>query len=143
MRFVPDARTYHQHADTLSDYVCKKFRIAWWKAAVLRKHPRRAIHDSHTPQTLKLQIASTYAVCATAAFLALHRRSGRAWLALAIALGVYVSLIAEFVVRSASRDPAVAVAAPAILFCRDMALGAGLGMGLLQTAGRSAMVSQG
>ncbi len=143
MRFVPDARTYHQHADTLSDYVCKKFRIAWWKAAVLRKHPRRAIHDSHTPQTLKLQIASTYAVCATAAFVALHRRSGHAWLALAIALGVYVSLIAEFVVRSASRDPAVAVAAPAILFCRDMALGAGLGMGLLQTAGRSALVSQG
>ncbi len=115
MRFVPDARTYHQHADTLSDYVCKKFRIAWWK----------------------------YAVCATAAFVALHRRSGHAWLALAIALGVYVSLIAEFVVRSASRDPAVAVAAPAILFCRDMALGAGLGMGLLQTAGRSALVSQG
>jgi glycosyltransferase involved in cell wall biosynthesis len=143
MRFVPDARTYHQHADTLWYYVRKKFRIARWKAAVLRKHPRRAIHDSHTPQTLKLQIASAYAVCVTAALLAQHRRSRRAWVALAITLGVHLSLIAGFVLRSASRDPAVAVAAPAILFCRDLALGAGLGVGLLQTAGHSTMLNQG
>jgi glycosyltransferase involved in cell wall biosynthesis len=143
MRFVPDARTYHQHADTLWDYVRKKFRIARWKAAVLRKHPHRAIHDSHTPQTLKLQIVSTYAVCASAALLAQHHRSRRAWLALAIALGVHVSLTAEFVLRSASRDPAVAVAAPAILFCRDLALGAGLGVGLLQNAGQLRQLRQG
>jgi cellulose synthase/poly-beta-1,6-N-acetylglucosamine synthase-like glycosyltransferase len=143
MCFVPDARTYHQHADTLWHYVRKKFRIARWKAAVLRKHPRRAIHDSHTPQTLKLEIASTYAACVAGALLALHPRCRRAWLALAIALGVHVSLIAEFVLRSASRDPAVAVAAPALLFCRDLALGAGLGLGLLQTAGHSDVVGQG
>jgi cellulose synthase/poly-beta-1,6-N-acetylglucosamine synthase-like glycosyltransferase len=133
MRFVPDARTYHQHAETLWEYVLKKFRIARWKAAVLRKHPRRAIHDSHTPQTLKLQIASTYAVCVTAALLAMHRRSKRARLAWSIALGVHVSLTVEFVLRCAIRDPAVAFAAPAILLCRDVALGAGLGIGLLQT----------
>jgi glycosyltransferase involved in cell wall biosynthesis len=142
MRFVPDARTYHQHAETMWDYVRKKFRIAWWKAAVLSKHPRRAMHDSHTPQTLKLEIANTYAVCVTATLLALHRRNRRVWLALAIALGVHLSLTAEFVLRSASRDPAVAVAAPGILFCRDLALGAGLGAGLLQTVGQSATVSQ-
>jgi cellulose synthase/poly-beta-1,6-N-acetylglucosamine synthase-like glycosyltransferase len=143
MHFVPDARTLHQHVDTLWGYVRKKFRIARWKAAVLRKHPGRAIHDSHTPQTLKLQIASTYAVCVAVAVLLLHPRSRRAWLAFATALGMHASLTADFVLRSASRDPAVAVAAPAILFCRDLALGAGLGMGLLQTARQSAVVSQG
>jgi cellulose synthase/poly-beta-1,6-N-acetylglucosamine synthase-like glycosyltransferase len=138
MRFVPDASTYHHHAETLWDYVRKKFRIARWKVSVLRKHPRRAIYDSHTPQTLKLEIASTYAVCVTAALLALRRRSRRAQLALAIALVAHASLTAEFVLRSASQDPAVAVAAPALLFCRDLALGAGLSVGLLETAGHSA-----
>jgi GT2 family glycosyltransferase len=135
MRFVPDARTYHQHAETLWEYVSKKFHIARWKAAVLRKHPHRAVDDSHTPQTLKLHIASTYAVCALLALLVAHPRSRRTWMALATALGVHVSLTAEFVFRSASREPAVAVAAPAILFCRDLALGAGLGIGLLRTPG--------
>jgi cellulose synthase/poly-beta-1,6-N-acetylglucosamine synthase-like glycosyltransferase len=143
MRFVPDARTYHQHADTLWHYIRKKFRIARWKAAVLRKHPRRAIHDSHTPQTLKLEIASTYAACVAAGLLALHPRSRRAWLALAMTLGVHVSLTAEFVLRSAGRDPAAAAAAPAILFCRDLALGAGLAMGLLQTPGHPVVDGQG
>ena len=143
MRFIPDARTYHQHADTLSDYVCKKFRIAWWKAAVLRKHPRRAIHDSHTPQTLKLQIASTYTVCAAVALVVLPPRSRRAWFALAAALGIHVSLTADFVLHGASRDPMLAVAAPALLFCRDLALGAGLGIGLLRTPGQCAMARQG
>jgi glycosyltransferase involved in cell wall biosynthesis len=134
MRFVPGARTYHQHAATLWDYIRKKFRIAWWKASVLRKHPGQAIHDSHTPPALKLRIASTYAICVTAALVAPDPRSGRAWLALATALGINISLTAEFVLRSARRDPAVAVSAPALLFCRDLALGAGLGIGLLQTA---------
>jgi glycosyltransferase involved in cell wall biosynthesis len=143
MRFAPDARTYHRHADTLGAYVRKKFHIARWKVAVLRKHPRQAIYDSHTPPTLKLQVASTYAVCATAAALALRRENGRAWLVLAVALGVHAALTAEFVLRSAVRDPAVAIAAPAILFCRDLALGAGLGMGLLHTPGNSEMASQG
>jgi cellulose synthase/poly-beta-1,6-N-acetylglucosamine synthase-like glycosyltransferase len=143
IRFVPDARTYHQHADTLWAYVRKKFHIARWKAAVLRKHPRRAIHDSHTPQTVKLQIASTYAVCVAGPLLVLHPHSARAWLALAAAVGVHIFLTTEFVLRCARRDPAIAVAAPVILFCRSLALGAGLAVGLLETAGHSAMVSQG
>jgi hypothetical protein len=131
MRFTPDARTYHQHADTLGAYVRKKFHIARWKVAVLRKHPRRAIRDSHTPATLKIQIASTYMVCVTASVLAMHRGNGRTWLLLAVALGVQATLTAEFV-RSARRDAAVAVAAPLILFCRDLALGAGVAVGLLR-----------
>jgi cellulose synthase/poly-beta-1,6-N-acetylglucosamine synthase-like glycosyltransferase len=132
MRFTPDARTYHQHADTLGAYVRKKFHIARWKVAVLRKHPRRAIRDSHTPATLKIQIASTYMVCVTASVLAMHRGNGRTWLLLAVALGVQATLTAEFVLRSARRDAAVAVAAPLILFCRDLALGAGVAVGLLR-----------
>lgn len=143
MRFVPDARTYHQHANTLWAYIRKKFRIARWKAAVLRKHPHRVLHDSHTPQTVKLQIASTFAVCVAAPLWLVHRHSRRARLALAATLGVHIVLTSEFVLRCASRDPAVAVAAPVILFCRSLALGAGLGVGLLESAGHSVLVRQG
>jgi cellulose synthase/poly-beta-1,6-N-acetylglucosamine synthase-like glycosyltransferase len=143
MRFVPDARTYHQHAATLSTYVRKKFRIARWKAAVLRRHPRRVLHDSHTPQTVKLHIASTYVVCVATPLLLLRPHRARTWLALAAAFGVHIVLTAGFVLRFARRDPAVAVAAPVILFCRNLALGAGLGVGLLETAGHFPMERQG
>jgi glycosyltransferase involved in cell wall biosynthesis len=131
MRFVPDARTHHQHVDTLRAYLRKKFGIAQWKAAVLRKHPRRALHDSHTPQTMKLQIVSTYVVCVAAVHLWLRPRSRCVRLELTVAVGLYFSLIAEFVLRSASRDLAVAMAAPGLLFCRNLVLGAGLATGLL------------
>jgi GT2 family glycosyltransferase len=135
MRFVPAARAYHLHAESLREYLSKKFRIGWWKAAVLRKHPRRALHDSHTPQTLKVEIASAYAVAVSAATLLLHPRSRRQRLAMCFALGVHAALTADFVQLSVRRDLAVAIAAPFILFCRDLALGAGLGIGLLQQAG--------
>jgi cellulose synthase/poly-beta-1,6-N-acetylglucosamine synthase-like glycosyltransferase len=141
MRFVPEARTYHQHADTLWAYVRKKFRIARWKAAVLRKHPHRVLHDSHTPQTVKLHIVSTYAMCISASLLVIRPHSARAWLALATALGVHMLPTTAFVLRCARRDLAVAVAAPGILFLRNLALGAGLGVGLLEIAGHSATAS--
>jgi glycosyltransferase involved in cell wall biosynthesis len=43
---VPGARTYHTHCDGLWRYVRKKFRIARWKAHVVRRHPRMALRDS-------------------------------------------------------------------------------------------------
>lgn len=132
-RFVPEARTYHQHAETFRVYLRKKFQIARWKAAVLRKHPRRALHDSHTPQTLKLQIASAYAAGVCAAALAVHRQSRHARVGLGLAVSLYAVLTVEFVLGIARRDLAVAVAAPAILVCRDLALGAGLGIGFLDS----------
>lgn len=138
MRFVPDACTYHQHAVTLWGYLRKKFHIARWKVAVLRKHPRRAFRDSHTPQTLKLEIASAFVVAASTACLMLRPRSPRSRLALGLALGVHGGLTADFVLRSARRDLAVAIAAPVLLLCRDLALGAGLSFGCLQHAWLSA-----
>jgi cellulose synthase/poly-beta-1,6-N-acetylglucosamine synthase-like glycosyltransferase len=132
VRFAPDARTYHLHCEDLWGYMRKKFRIARWKVTVLRRHPRKALHDSHTPQSLKVEVATAYAVCVTLAFRAILHRRELTWLPLGAALGTYLSLLAPFVLRSARRDPTLALAAPAILFSRDLALGAGLGLGLLE-----------
>jgi glycosyltransferase involved in cell wall biosynthesis len=135
IRFAPDARTYHLHCDELWGYVRKKFEIARWKARVLRHHPSRILRDSHTPQILKVEIATAYAICATLMFHTLPRHRKRTWLPVAGALCAYVPLIAPLVLRGARRDPALALAAPAILFCRDLALGAGLGVGILEAIG--------
>jgi glycosyltransferase involved in cell wall biosynthesis len=132
VRFAPAARTYHLHCDDLRSYLRKKFRIARWKVTVLRRHPRKALRDSHTPQSLKVEVATAYAICLVLAFCAVSPRRERTWLPLGAALGSYLALIAPFVVRNAWHDPTLALAAPAILFGRDLALGSGLGVGLLE-----------
>jgi glycosyltransferase involved in cell wall biosynthesis len=118
MVFVPGARAVHRHIASLPGYWRKKFRTARWKARVLRKHPRKLLGDSHTPPLMKLEIL-------------LACTAGVAGLS-------YLGTLAPFLVRAARRDPAVAVAAPAILFGRDVAIGAGLAAGLLDVwRGRS------
>ncbi len=51
--FVPEAKVYHRHNPTLRAYIRRKFLIGYWKVLVARRHPGRAVKDSHTPQTLK------------------------------------------------------------------------------------------
>jgi cellulose synthase/poly-beta-1,6-N-acetylglucosamine synthase-like glycosyltransferase len=136
IRFVEEARTYHLHAERLGSYLRKKYRIAWWKVAVLRRHPRKIASDSHTPQALKLEMpAAVEALGFALAAPALIGLGFPAVLALApLALGAaaFLALAAPFVVRALARDPAVGLAAPAILFLRDIALAAGLFAGLFR-----------
>jgi cellulose synthase/poly-beta-1,6-N-acetylglucosamine synthase-like glycosyltransferase len=119
--FTPEARTYHHHCERPVDYVRKKFRIARWKVQVLRRHPDKALHDSHTPQTLKLQIGLAYALALVAA------GSPRwSWRPAATVLCLYLAVAAPFLMRIAARGQWVWTLAPALLLVRDLALGAGL-----------------
>lgn len=102
MRFVPEARVWHLHAATLRDYARKKRKIARWKVAVLRRHPGKALRDSHTPQSLKLQMA------------------------LALVPPLFLLATLPFFLRALRRDAAVAAAAPALLYVRAVALALGL-----------------
>lgn len=126
IEFAPEACTYHLHCEDPLGYVRKKFRIARWKAQVLRLHPSKMLHDSHTPQLVKLQMVLTCAVCLAA--LACLRG---VWRPLVVALSAYVGAIAPFVFHVARRDIAVALIAPGMLFGRDLALCAGLLTGTL------------
>ncbi len=54
--FVPSAIVYHRHPATVAAYFRRKFKTGYWKALVLRLHPQKAVRDTHTPQTLKLQM---------------------------------------------------------------------------------------
>jgi cellulose synthase/poly-beta-1,6-N-acetylglucosamine synthase-like glycosyltransferase len=135
IRFVPAARTAHLHTDRLGPYLRKKFRIAWWKVAVLRRHPGKAVRDSHTPQALKLEIPLAYASLVALLTTPVLARVGlrrRWWAAAAAPALAHLCLSAAFSVRVFRADPAVAVVAPVVLFLRDLALGAGLVLGILR-----------
>jgi glycosyltransferase involved in cell wall biosynthesis len=123
MVFNPDAKVYHTHVTNLKSYVKKKFRIGFWKALVLRKHPEKIFRDSHTPQTLKLEmIFATLLLGFLFCSLFYQRFLVYALLPL---LGFLIT-ITPFVITTLRKEPRLALFSPLFLFCRALALSAGL-----------------
>ncbi|MFQ6137149.1 MAG: glycosyltransferase [Candidatus Hydrothermarchaeales archaeon] len=60
MVFNPDAIVYHNHPDSLGEYVKQKFFRARWRVPLYKKNYRKTIKESYTPQLLKLQIGIFY-----------------------------------------------------------------------------------
>ena len=58
--FNSGAIVYHRHPASLKEYLSKKFSRGYWRMYVYRRFPEKAIQDSYTPQSLKLQIALAY-----------------------------------------------------------------------------------
>ncbi len=128
MVFEPGAIVFHRHAQSLSDYFKKKFKIGYWKVFLLLKHPEKVVADSHTPQTLKIQMLIACIIIATAIILAAFGVG--LWLILASML-IYLVLDLPLVSASVKKDPLPALLAPVYTFVRSVALGAGMLKGLL------------
>jgi|APSaa5957512535_1039671.scaffolds.fasta_scaffold05400_5 glycosyltransferase involved in cell wall biosynthesis len=58
MIFNPLAFVYHQHPSKLSHYLKTKFHRGYWRVRLYRKHPKKIVKDSYTPQSLKFQVLS-------------------------------------------------------------------------------------
>lgn len=129
MVFNPKAKVYHTHSGSLGNYLKKKFRIGYWKTLVLKRHPGKIVRDSHTPQTLKLEMA--FAVLFWAGLVMWPFVGAASWLVLAAVAGFGAS-IAPFVRRIFGRDKQIALYAPFLLFVRAQALSAGLIAGVVQ-----------
>jgi glycosyltransferase involved in cell wall biosynthesis len=56
MVYAPSAVVEHTHPSNVKKYLKVKFGRGYWRTAVYRRHPSKALVDSYTPQTLKLQI---------------------------------------------------------------------------------------
>lgn len=54
--FVPEAFVYHQHPTKLVKYLRTKFYRGYWRIRLYKKHPEKAIKDSYTTQSLKVQV---------------------------------------------------------------------------------------
>jgi glycosyltransferase involved in cell wall biosynthesis len=128
MVFAPSAQVGHLgHAASVNAYARKKYKIGFWKVFVHIQHPDKLLHDSHTPQVLKLQIllAGGMSLCLPGS---LRWRFARQLMALLAALFVVTTL--PFAEKAWARDRAVALAAPALLLVRALALGLGFAAGL-------------
>ena len=134
--FVPDAVVYHRHANSLAWYARKKYAIGYWKARVTRRHPTKLAYDSHTPQTLKVQmglvtLGGGLLALSAACFGALadwRARLARTGLGCWAAFGLTTL---PFVHKAWVKDRHVALLSPGLLFVRAAALSAGFILGNL------------
>lgn len=135
--FVPQAQVVHIHDATLDEYVRRKFIIGFWKALLTKLHPDRIVEDSHTPQTLKLQMGLAALVLALTPVALAARwirglRAVRGLLAAVAAL--FLVTTAPFERRLAERSIALALVGPLLLVVRAAALGFGYFAGSLHWA---------
>ncbi len=127
--FIPEAVVYHRHVTSILKYGKRKFTIGYWKALLLRWHPERVVSDSHTPQTLKMQIA----LLAMLGVFLLFGLWLRPFLWLALACGVFfLGTAFPFLTRILKKDATVLAVAPLLLVVRALALGLGLSCGFLR-----------
>jgi len=134
MNFAPGAVVYHTHPDSLSRYLKKKYKFAFWRVLAVRKNPSKAIKDSHTPQLMKLQLLFVPALLIAAAFDAAVKPAVP--VSLTVIVAFFISTL-PFTVRALAKDPVVGLLSPALLAARSgvQLLGATAG---LMYAGRKA-----
>jgi GT2 family glycosyltransferase len=128
MVFVPKAIVYHTHPATFSNYLKKKYKFAFWRMLAVRKNPSKGVKDSHTPQTMKLQLLFAPALLTAIVFdLAVRPRVP----ASAIVLGGFLLSTLPFALRAIKKDPVVGVLSPVLLAARACAQVLGVGAGLI------------
>ncbi len=128
-RLSPQAAVYHRHVTSFRGYARRKFRIGYWKAFLTRQHPGYAVADSHTTQSLKVQIVVLGLLIPVLLAMLVWPLAGWAVLALAV---VFVLTALPFLVLVAQKDPAVLVVALPLLVVRAAAAGAGFVWGMLR-----------
>lgn len=127
--FAPEAVVYHRHVATPLAYIKRKFRIGYWKVLVAAMHPARIISDSHTPQSLKAQMALLALVLLLLPAAPLSRLARKA---LVFAAGTLLATTLPIAARIADDDPVVALAAPLMSVLRAAGLLAGTLAGLVR-----------
>jgi cellulose synthase/poly-beta-1,6-N-acetylglucosamine synthase-like glycosyltransferase len=128
MKFVPKAIVYHTHPDTLSAYLKKKYKFAFWRVLAVRKNPGKAVKDSHTPQVMKLQLLFMPALLLAFAFDLVARPSVPSSL---LVLAAFAISTLPFTMRALAKDPVVGVLSPALLAARACAQVLGVTAGLI------------
>jgi cellulose synthase/poly-beta-1,6-N-acetylglucosamine synthase-like glycosyltransferase len=128
MKFVPEAIVYHTHPDTFERYLKKKYKFAFWRVLAVRKNPAKGMKDSHTPQTMKLQLLFA-PVLLLAIVIDLAARP--ALPVSAFVVGAFVLSALPFTLRALKKDPLVGFLSPLLLAARACAQFLGVVGGLL------------
>jgi glycosyltransferase involved in cell wall biosynthesis len=137
MKFVPAAIVYHTHPDTLWRYLRKKYKFAFWRVLAVRKNPGKGLKDSHTPQSMKLQLLFLPALVLAVAFdLAVRPAAPVSVLVLA----VFLLSTLPFALRAIGKDPIVGLLSPVLLAARACAQVLGVTAGLIYARHKPAEV---
>lgn len=120
--FAPRALVYHRHPETFAGYFRRKFFGGYWRVWMYKMHPRKILSDSHTPQSLKLEMGLALAIIA-GVLLSLVYTPALVLPAGAVITFLLVSL--PFAISTWRRDRMVAVLAPFFLLWRAFALDVG------------------
>jgi cellulose synthase/poly-beta-1,6-N-acetylglucosamine synthase-like glycosyltransferase len=127
MKFVPEAIVYHTHPNTLWSYLKKKYKFAFWRVLAVRKHPIKAVRDSHTPQLMKLQLLFMPTLLLALAFDLIRPKTSSM---LIVCIAFLLSTL-PFAWRAATRDPVVGLLSPLLLAARACAQILGVTGGLI------------
>ena len=129
MLFVQTAIVWHQHPATLSSYLRRKVKFAFWRVPAVKKTPGKMVKDSHHPQLMKLQLLFAPALLAGLAndlfgLGTIHQMT-------LIVLMLFVLSTLPFARRAFRKDPLVGGLSPLILAGRSCAQLIGLIGGVL------------
>ena len=127
--FAPNALVYHRHPAGVGEYIARKFHVGYWRVRMYEKHPGKMIADSHTPQSLKLQMGLVLLLAASTGAALLD---GRALFIAFASVLFFLMTTVPFVRATYRRDRLIALLAPFFLFVRAVSLAAGFVAGLLK-----------
>lgn len=138
MIFNPNAIVYHYHPTSLRKYIKRKFKAAFWRILVYRKHPNKISKDTHTPHSIKLQIVSIVIILLWG-FLGLIFAK---WLLGLILIGLSTTLLSFLppIIKALKKDPVVGLISPVLITLRDFAYIIGLIAGILKSVRRKGTV---
>ncbi len=138
MKFVPAAIVYHTHPDTLSRYLKKKYKFAFWRMLAVRKNPGKGVKDSHTPQTMKVQLLFAPALLLAVIFDLAARRTAPVS---ALVLVGFLLTTLPFTLRAIRKDAIVGILSPILLAARACAQVLGVAAGLMYARRKPAEVN--
>ncbi|MBX3237392.1 MAG: glycosyltransferase [Nitrospiraceae bacterium] len=113
--FNPSAYVFHRHPAGVADYLKRKFRYAYWGMLVVRRFPEKAIRNSYTPHSQRLQVLLAPLAIAS---LGIPVLAGTLlWIPIALWTMLMATLL-PFMARSAAKDPVATLASPAYLIAK-------------------------
>ena len=121
--FNPKAIVYHKHPVSFNEYLTKKFSRGHWRMYVYKRFPEKAVQDSYTPQSLKLQIALAYLLLLSLVLLPVI--SWFKYLAYFSAV-VFIITVIPFIVQIKNKSLDLLLAAPLLILLRAFVMGAGI-----------------
>ena len=133
MIFIPDAKVWHTHVNTISGYIRKKYKIGYWKVLTLIKNPNKISGDSHTPTSLKIQISAIFLfIGASLFFIPFFMIINVRIFAMLLLIGITAFLFTTLplTLRCFFRAPHLFPAAPLFITLRAIGLTTGLAKGI-------------